>query len=148
MRGYHWARAERLRSLALVGLSGHSGGRCGLLACSSARRVRQRTRGLIQVRARVKQSACSAGGLIFIIANNLIGGGYTKLNTVPVARRMDTHFFRTIDMLAFCFHADRRHIFYLKDSVESKGLIIVQEDLLTNSIINTFVVPNDLKEYK
>ena len=59
---------------------------------------------------------------------------------------MDTHFIKNISFLTFCFHPDKLHIFYLKESQETKGLVIIEEDLLTNGIVNNYVVPRETRE--
>jgi hypothetical protein len=44
---------------------------------------------------------------------------------------MDIHFLKNINLITFCFHPEKSHIFYLTQSSESKGLIVIEEDLLT-----------------
>lgn len=51
---------------------------------------------------------------------------------------MDTHLVNKINLLTFCFHPEKSHIFYIKYCGETKALIVFQEDLLTHGIINQF----------
>lgn len=43
--------------------------------------------------------------------------------------------------MSFCLHTERSHVFYLRICEDTKKLIVVEEDLLTNGYVNRFIVP-------
>ncbi|EAS03887.2 hypothetical protein TTHERM_00455260 (macronuclear) [Tetrahymena thermophila SB210] len=54
---------------------------------------------------------------------------------------MNSLYLKSENAITFCMHTEKMHIFYLKECEQSKHLIVIEEDLLSNGLVNSFVVP-------